>query len=679
MYVGVPYFSIAFVICFALAAVCFFLQRRIPGRPGLFHFQVYYWLLGFQYFTLVFHQYYVYKFVDLITDLTLAMSHYFLVVGAVRHAGYKTSGMWMLFPAASVFILDQFAPPSLVYPAFLYASGCLLLASLALLSRASSNWGENAMAYTFAFWAALALAFGIFAMQDLTELQAQRFVYAYAFIPPVVAISGLFLVTSHLLDVQKIVEQDAYRSVFENTNIAIVQTDEQGKVLLANSAAQGLLHLEDSDALLQTMVELETPLRNNPQRIVRTLVKQADASVPVEIHWAVVRDRIQWQFRDLSHDELIQKRERESVKAEAMGLLAGAVSHDLRNVFSAVAYISEYIRSSFQQSGQGHLLDAVDGFDQALKHGQSLLDRLSGISSSSQNEKIAPVDLTDVVRLVVKSYESSHRSFEIEQRVELEPAIALGNSDLLIRILFNLCENSISAIQDLEDGLVLLILTRSTDGEKVVLTVRDNGSGMSEEVQARIFEPYFSTKKDGTGLGLFSVQQMVEEMKGEVRVQSLQGQGTEFQILLPIANESESETAAVDRLPVGIRVLVVDDDELSCRMLATMLEKFGCATERANSPLDAIKLLKKNTFDFMVTDFVMEPMDGVDLTLEARRLQPKLRVVLVTGYGDILLEQPRLVTGDFVCVLTKPFPSHALINALTGKSEKTRDGKIAQQ
>jgi CheY-like chemotaxis protein len=190
---------------------------------------------------------------------------------------------------------------------------------------------------------------------------------------------------------------------------------------------------------------------------------------------------------------------------------------------------------------------------------------------------------------------------------------------------------------------------------------------MSPDVAARAIEPFYTTKEvgKGTGLGLAQVHGFVYQLGGRLHLDSIPGQGSAVTLVFPRSRAPfapRGPVADADAvLPEGLAILVVDDNEEIAALATTALEERGCVTEQAHTADEAMAILKRRTFDVLLTDIVMPgEMDGVALAKAARLTAPRLVVVLMTGYSDRL---KRGETIDAELVL-KPFSPQDLIAAL---------------
>jgi CheY-like chemotaxis protein len=209
------------------------------------------------------------------------------------------------------------------------------------------------------------------------------------------------------------------------------------------------------------------------------------------------------------------------------------------------------------------------------------------------------------------------------------------------------------------------------------LTVRDNGLGMPPEVVERIFEPFFTTKDvgKGTGLGLATVWHLVNDAGGSVKVESVLGAGSAFQILLPVWPATEKPKAPVAPRPAGkaVRLLLVEDEALVARPIIQILERQGHKVRYFGNGLDAWEHLEGNlgSYDLLIIDVNLPGMNGVDIVARARERDYRGRIFMVSG---------RFTSSDMSALtrlridhsLTKPFNVQQFLDAVNESLEVSR-------
>jgi CheY-like chemotaxis protein len=210
-------------------------------------------------------------------------------------------------------------------------------------------------------------------------------------------------------------------------------------------------------------------------------------------------------------------------------------------------------------------------------------------------------------------------------------------------------------------------------GDYVMVQVADTGEGMPPEVVARVFEPFFTTKQPGrgSGLGLSQVHGLAAQSGGEVRVESMLGEGTTVTLLLPRAHAAQrprlapQEVAALAR--PAIRVLVVDDDRDVRTMTAEMLSELGYAPTTAADGAEALALLDADAgFSALLADYAMPGMNGLSLIRAAEARRPSLRSLLVTGHAEVQVSDVQAAeTLNAARVIRKPFTLATLSERLS--------------
>jgi two-component system, cell cycle sensor histidine kinase and response regulator CckA len=356
-------------------------------------------------------------------------------------------------------------------------------------------------------------------------------------------------------------------------------------------------------------------------------------------------------------------------KLEALGRMAGEVAHDFNNVlFAVLANIELAIAEVKPHAAVTLLEDARQAAERAARLSKQLL-------ASSRGQVLArdPVNLGTVLQAAQKLVEPTLPANVKLEISETEADIrVLGDGDELTRVLTNLLVNARDAVAhggnvtvELRsihvNGEYIAARDELRAGDYALLSVADDGIGMTLETQARVFEPFFSTKgpERGTGLGLSVVLGVTKQHGGYVHVYSELGLGTTFKVYLPLANPSSkptpNPTAVGDSLDGSETILVVDDDEHVRRTLYRVLTRRGYQVHTEATARGALERLAMQPFSLLVSDIVLGSEDGSAFVAEARRRFPDLRAVFITGYtrsSRAALGAPHLV---------KPFASEELL------------------
>ena len=366
---------------------------------------------------------------------------------------------------------------------------------------------------------------------------------------------------------------------------------------------------------------------------------------------------------------------RQSQKLEAIGTLAGGIAHDFNNLITVISGYTQLalLRANRNSPEADDLRQVIDASDRAAKLTHQLL-------AFSRKQVMQPtvLDLGEVVSAIVPMLRriiGEHIVLDIDAGTPLSRIRA--DRGQLEQVLLNLAVNARDAMPG---GGRLTIGTRNArDGHAVLLTVRDTGTGMADDVRERIFEPFFTTKElgKGTGLGLSMVHGIVNQSGGSIAVESALGQGTTFTITLPavevIAAGDDAQPDA-EELPGGTETVLVVEDAEDVRVLACRtLEERGYTVLVASNAREALDIAASRRVDLLLTDIVMPHTSGPQLVSRYPASQPAPRVVYMSGYADDALAQYEL--DPRIVFLRKPFTPSLLLrtvrDALSGAAVAT--------
>jgi PAS domain S-box-containing protein len=349
----------------------------------------------------------------------------------------------------------------------------------------------------------------------------------------------------------------------------------------------------------------------------------------------------------------LERQLREAQKIESIGTLAGGIAHDFNNILPAILGNVALAR---QDLAPGH--PALSSLEQIHTAGQRARTLVQQILTFSRRQPQALV--VQPLQPVIEETLGLLRA-TLPAAVKLDTAITpltlLVEADAtqLQQVVMNLCTNAWQALPEGRGRIEVGLVQRepgagaeegsTTSGPHAHLWVADNGSGMAPEVLDRIFDPFFTTKPvgQGTGLGLSVVHGIVRLLHGSIHVHSKPGQGTRFDLLLPLAvagvavvagPAAEVDKGASPEGGGGERLLYVDDDEVMGLMVQRLLQREGYDVTGLVSPLQALALLQQDpaAFDLVISDFNMPEMSGTELAAQLRTLRPALPVLISSGY-----------------------------------------------
>ena len=371
---------------------------------------------------------------------------------------------------------------------------------------------------------------------------------------------------------------------------------------------------------------------------------------------------------------------RQSQKMEAIGAFAGGIAHDFNNLLTGMLGYCDLALVGMEPRHQAYA-DIEEIRALALRGA----DLTRQILTVSRKQVVQPtyIDPNDVVRgldRLLRRVIGEHITFE----ATLSPAVGAVFADTgqLEQVLLNLAANARDAMPA---GGSLQLHTRVVDAPEIrthgldearqwiAITVRDTGSGMSQDVQARIFEPFFTTKErgKGTGLGLALAYAMMEQAGGAIRVESEPGVGSTFHLFLP-RHASPARRAGGGTgdgaLAHGNETILLAEDEASVRAVATaVLTARGYKVLAAADGESALALARDypDRIDLLLSDVVMPGMNGRELAEALERERPELRVLFASGYTDDALLLQGIRT-DEISFIQKPFTAAELTRRVRG-------------
>ncbi|NOY36656.1 MAG: response regulator [Chlorobi bacterium] len=341
-------------------------------------------------------------------------------------------------------------------------------------------------------------------------------------------------------------------------------------------------------------------------------------------------------------------------KMETIGTLAGGIAHDFNNILTPILGYTEMALEEIEEDNT--LRFDIEQINHAAQRAKDLVKQILTFSRQVDVEK-KPLRLDQIINEVLNLVRASlPRTIEIQTDLDPYCGTVMADPTQMHQVLMNLCTNAAHAMKD-NGGILELRLheedidsARSKDlnnvspGKYAVFTVRDTGHGMDTQTMQRIFEPFF-TKKEvgvGAGLGLSVVHGIINSYRGTITVHSKPGDGTIFMIYLPqFAAESEVEISE-EFIKEGMEhIMFVDDEEEVTFMGKKMLESLGYSVTVKTDGHRAYQEFKKHPdeYDLLVTDQTMPGVLGTDLASKFRQLNPKLKVIIITGTHNSVNEQ----------------------------------------
>ncbi|MFY0610070.1 MAG: PAS domain S-box protein [Hyphomicrobiaceae bacterium] len=449
--------------------------------------------------------------------------------------------------------------------------------------------------------------------------------------------------------------------VFASNTLRFIQVNYGARRNMGYSSAEfrSLTPVDIKPDFTQPQFEdLLRPLRNGSQEVLvfKTSHQRKDGSTyPVEIHLQLMRSETPPVFaaviQDITEIERSEAILRQSQKMEAIGQLTGGIAHDFNNLLSVIMGNNELLsRCIGDDSRMNRFLDNSTG---AAERAAQLTSQLL---TFARRQPLEP-KIVDPNDLVLDMMDMLHRT--LGETIEVEAVLAPNIGSMLadpVQVHNALLNLAINARDAMPCGGRLIIETSNVEldesavksradaepGQYVRLSVRDTGTGMTPDVQARVLEPFFTTKEQGkgTGLGLSMVHGFAKQSGGHVDVYSEIGHGTAISLYLPNASAApvmslQNNLQGSDEQATGQTVLVVEDDPNVREVTVDRLEHLGYRIIEATNAADALDILDAGTrVDVLLTDVVMPGgMTGVELVGRARLRYPTVRSILSSGYA----------------------------------------------
>jgi two-component system, cell cycle sensor histidine kinase and response regulator CckA len=487
-----------------------------------------------------------------------------------------------------------------------------------------------------------------------------------------------------------------YRSLVQSSVYGIFRSSLEGKFQDVNAALIAMLGYQSAEEVLALDPTKDVFVHAEDQARLMEEFRRTGRMDGIEVKWkrkdggpVTVRisgravssadepaDVLEAIAEDVTERRVLEDQFRQAQKMEAVGRLAGGIAHDFNNLLMVIGGYTEVVLTQLEAD---HPLQAkAQAIQQASDRATTLTRQLLAFS----RKQLLELKVVDV-NAIVEDMERLLRPLigeNVELTTKLAPEVGRTRADAgqLEQVLMNLVVNSKDAMPK---GGRIVVQTQNVSldnsyrreqtfirpGKYVMLSVSDNGMGMSKETQSRIFEPFFTTKEKGkgTGLGLSTVYGIVKQSGGYVVVQSEFGSGTTFNIYLPRVEEAlEAHGAApVSRAADGgsETILLVEDEESVRQLVRETLESKGyrvLEAENGQAGLEAAAA-HPGAIDLVITDVVMPEMSGRDLAQRLVKERPATKVLYLSGYTeDAIVSEGTIESGK--AFLQKPFSLQSL-------------------
>jgi len=501
--------------------------------------------------------------------------------------------------------------------------------------------------------------------------------------------------TRNLKEVQEQLRESEirFKAIFRNMNSGamVIEAVEEGKnfriVDLNDVAAriEGATREQIADRLLDEALffgretGLGQAVRNvwesgKPERMNITITKPDNSKLYREYYIyrlpskeiVTLYDDITLKIKGEEEQKKLQLQLFNSQKMESIALIAGGVAHNFRNILQAIYGNIEYLEMVC--GSHEEVPEIVEKVYDSVTKGADLTNDL--LQFAKQEQESEPAKVVDLYEVITKTYNiiSKIMDQKIDLKMDLERELYVkGNPSLISQVFMNLFTNARDAMPS---GGILKVEAQKK-GDRTVAIVADTGIGMSEETLVRIFDPFFTLKNvgQGTGLGLSTSRGIVEQHGGTITVTSGIGEGSRFEISLPIADKVETTEPEVQRAELTDRkekILIVDDDPAVLDSMGKLIERLGYKAKTIARPQDALEAYLTWEPDLVLVDRNMPEMDGIMCVREIKKFEPEARIIIASGYQDVgpdgIDDETRGLIKGYI---TKPCDIHQLSQAIT--------------
>jgi PAS domain S-box-containing protein len=399
-----------------------------------------------------------------------------------------------------------------------------------------------------------------------------------------------------------------------------------------------------------------------------TRFENVDGSIRDQI---IVISDITESKRAEEEKRLLELQLQHAQKLESLGVLAGGIAHDFNNILTVITG-SCFLMQMDGADAKKNILTIEKATERAAALCRQMLAYAGKAPIVHTQVNMGEVldDMIDLLKTTIPK--TTEINFDKASTI---PFIK-GDSSQLSQIVLNIVINASEAIGDVQGEIRISLSTTEIKAEQIVidylgntipvgsyvrLEISDNGSGMDDEIKRRIFEPFYTTKFTGRGLGMSAILGIIKGHQGALQLESQLGQGTTFKVFLPaqsdksISNRSSLPTPHTAWQGSGT-ILLVEDEEQILLVAKLMLEKLGHTVIEASNGREALDMFQKHIDDIVlvVTDIGMPIMDGYQLFSELKKLNPNLPIIIASGFGNTVVTS-HIPRKDIAALINKPY------------------------
>lgn len=430
------------------------------------------------------------------------------------------------------------------------------------------------------------------------------------------------------------------------------------KALKDGETHVSLREIQDADGRITYWENTATPIRDSEGRINSCLEISRD-----------ITDRVNLENQ--------KKKIQEEEKYALIGKVAGKMAHDFNNVLGITMGTADLL---MDQDLHPEIKEDVEALRQCALRGREITRNLL-LFASGKEQKFVRIDLSARMKAILKAMESGLRGIEVNADLGAGLDSVVADAGLLENAIINLIQNAIHAVSKSENPR--LDITAEKLSNKIIVEITDNGCGISEEYQEKIFEPLFSLKgeKDmaaaydknikGSGYGLANVKMAVDKHGGEIILRSEPGKGSTFRIEIPVIETSKikrdikAEKPQLEKL-VGKKVLIVEDEDRFRAILSRVLTHAGIEVSIAADGETALEMFARNSYHAVSMDFQLPGKSGFEVYQKIRERDATIPIIFVSGNFEFIESINEVTKHDeYMDHLAKPFDNAVYLTKIS--------------
>ena len=500
--------------------------------------------------------------------------------------------------------------------------------------------------------------------------------------------------------------EERFKSYVELSPNAVFVTDEAGQYIDVNPAASAITGFSSGELLTMKIPDLLPPesqewARDSFKQLLEIGYCKGEAAFKRkngEIgYWELIAVKLSptkfmGVVADITNTKraeeeklLLEQQFQQTQKLESLGVLAGGIAHDFNNILAIIVGYCGLTKMDYEQAEQN-----IPEIEKAAERAAALCRQMlayAGKASLTQSQVNTWMLVDEMVSMLKTTIQ---KNVVIKPNLGADIPSITGDASQIRQVVMNLIINAAEAIGDAEGEInVSLAKTEIKAGQAekdhlgliipagryICIEVSDNGCGMADDTRRKIFEPFYTTKFTGRGLGMSAVLGIIKAHNGALQLESQQGQGTAFKVYLPVqlskyeTEEAHQKTASAAWQGSGTILLVEDEAQVKLIAIA-LIEMLGFKVLDAANGKEALELYQQNSADItmVITDMGMPVMNGYELFYKLKQLDPMLPIIISSGFGegDIASKIPR---EEIAGLINKPYKFDQLRDVLRGVVE----------